>query len=95
MHFQGTRMDDQRCSLPQIKPTENRLSPKKNEGAPRMASFSTNSDIEQLKNKEKDSPKEVYNSANLLKDYNKSQDLECMNNGPITAAVTPSTAFPP
>lgn len=61
-------MDDQRCSLPQNKPTENRLSPKKNEGAPRMASFSTNSDIEQLKNKEKDSPKEVYNST-LLKNY--------------------------
>lgn len=95
MHFQGTRMDDQRCSLPQIKPTENRLSPKKDEGAPRSASFTTKSDLERLKNKEKDSLKEVYNSAYTFKKFHKSQDLECMSNGPSTAALTASTAFFP
>lgn len=84
MHFQGTRMDDQRCLLPQIKPTENCLSSKKDEGAPRSASFSSKSDTEQLKNKKKDSPKEVYNSATLLKKIT-------LNHS--TSALTASTAF--
>lgn len=68
MHFQGARMDDQRCSLPQIKLTDNHPLPKKDEGAPRSASFSTQSEIiERLKNKEKDSRKEVYNSSTIKK----------------------------
>lgn len=66
MHFQGARMDDQRCSLPQIKLTDNHPLTKKDEGAPRSASFSTQSEIiERLKSKEKDSRKEVHNSAPL------------------------------
>lgn len=55
-------MDDQRCSLPQIHPTENHLSPKRDEGPPRSASFSTKADMEPTKNKEKASPKKVYDS---------------------------------
>lgn len=89
-------MGDQRCSLPPIKPTDNSISPKKDEGAPHSASFSTKSNIEKLKNKDKKSPKEVYNSATLLKYYIKLQDLEYMNNGPSAAALTASNAlFPP
>lgn len=59
-------MDDQRCSLPQNKPTQNRLSLKKDEGAQHSASFSTQSDM-RLRKKEKVSPIEVYYSATLLK----------------------------
>lgn len=61
-------MDDQRCSLPEIEPTVKHLSTKKDDGAPpRLASFNTKLDIERRKNKEKDSPKGVYDSATLLK----------------------------
>ncbi|XP_029692757.1 uncharacterized protein isoform X2 [Takifugu rubripes] len=60
---QGARMDDQRCSLPQIHPTENHLSPKRDEGPPRSASFSTKADMEPTKNKEKASPKKVLTPA--------------------------------
>lgn len=76
IHFQGARMDDQRCSLPQIRPTENHLSPKRDEGPPRSASFSTKSDMEQTKSREKASPKEVYDSLVLLNNFIKLQDLE-------------------
>ncbi|KAM4716663.1 uncharacterized protein FYW61_016968 isoform 2-T2 [Anableps anableps] len=55
---QGSRMDDQRCSLPQLQGSEAQISPKNEKLAPalgpaRSASFSTNSDINRPKNKEK------------------------------------------
>lgn len=59
-------MNDQRCSLPQIQTTDNHLSPKKDDGPPRSASFSTKPDIERMKNKEKASPKEVNDFVTLL-----------------------------
>ncbi|KAK5913907.1 hypothetical protein CgunFtcFv8_008391 [Champsocephalus gunnari] len=53
---QGSRMDEQRCSLPKILPTETRCSTNKNtlgtgSGPTRSASFSPGSEIEQQKNK--------------------------------------------
>ncbi|XP_069558829.1 uncharacterized protein [Brachyistius frenatus] len=59
---QGSRMEDQRCSLNQIRTRES--SPSKDNSvsgpdAPRSASFSPSSDIEQPKSKDKTSPKEV------------------------------------
>lgn len=82
-------MDDQRCSLPQIHPTENHLSPKRDEGPPRSASFSTKSVMERTKSKEKASPKEVYDSLTLLNNSIKLQDFKYvfLNNGPSTATL--------
>lgn len=60
--FQGSRMDDQRCSLPQILPAKSSSSPKKDKSdlcPPRSASFNTCSDIERPKSKDKASQKQV------------------------------------
>lgn len=90
LHFQGARMDDQRCSLPQIHPTENHLSPKREEGPPRSASFSTKADMELMKKKETASPKKVYDSLTFKNIYitYKYLGYACMNKGPSCATLT-------
>ncbi|XP_068192729.1 uncharacterized protein [Antennarius striatus] len=65
---QGSRMDDQRCSLPQVLNVENPCSPKTDKsastlGSPRSASFSPSSDIERPKSKEKAAQKQVMTAA--------------------------------
>lgn len=56
-------MEDQRCSLPLIQRPETQSSPEKDKrdsDPPRSASFSTKSDIEQPKSKDKAAQKQVY-----------------------------------
>ena len=65
LHFQGSRMEDQRCSLPQILTLGPQGSPQKDKsesgsGPPRSASFSPSSDIERQKSKDKASQKQVF-----------------------------------
>ncbi|KAK1877023.1 G-protein-signaling modulator 2 [Dissostichus eleginoides] len=65
---QGSRMDEQRCSLPKILPTETRCSTNKNtlgtgSGPPRSASFSPGSEIEKQQNKVKASQKQLQAQA--------------------------------
>lgn len=69
MHFQGSRMDDQRCSLPQI--PANQCSSKQDKsasdlGPARSASFSPSSDIERLKSQDKASQKQVYDQVTAI-----------------------------
>ncbi|XP_070836296.1 uncharacterized protein [Chaetodon trifascialis] len=65
---QGSRMDDQRCSLPQILTPKTEGSPKKDNsssgfGPPRSSSFSPGSDIERPKSKDKASSKQALTTA--------------------------------
>ncbi|KAF3846215.1 hypothetical protein F7725_003293 [Dissostichus mawsoni] len=68
MVSKGSRIDEQRCSLPKILPTETRCSTNKNtlgtgSGPPRSASFSPGSEIEKQKNKVKASQKQLQAQA--------------------------------
>ncbi|XP_053299268.1 uncharacterized protein LOC128458456 [Pleuronectes platessa] len=65
---QGSRMDEQRCSLPQILKPEKKSSPNKDmltsgSGPPRSASFSPGSEVERLKSKDKSSKKQDLTGA--------------------------------
>ncbi|CAK6978330.1 uncharacterized protein LOC121884410 [Scomber scombrus] len=65
---QGSRMEDQRCSLPKIQTPEAQSSSLKDKtaigsGPPRSSSFSPGSDIQHSKSKDKASPKEVLTST--------------------------------
>lgn len=61
--FQGSRMEEQRCSLPQRQTPATQLLPKKDlsagSGPPRSASFSPGSDLERSKAKDTASQKTV------------------------------------
>ena len=70
MHFQGSRMDDQRCSLSQIRTPETQCSAMNEKSAPgsgpaRSASFRPSSDIGWPKNKDQKSPKQVHDKAEI------------------------------
>lgn len=61
MHLQGSRMEDQRCSLPQIVTTGKQSALKDDSLCPaRSASFNTSSDLERPRVREKPSEKQVY-----------------------------------
>lgn len=59
IHFQGSRMEDQRCSLPQILRPEAQDKLGSGSGPPRSASFSPGSDIERPNSKDKASKTKV------------------------------------
>lgn len=60
-HLQGCRMEDQRCSLPQIVTTRKPSAPNQEGPCPaRSASFNTSSDIERPKIREKPAEKKVF-----------------------------------